>query len=57
MEDDLETAVQEILSREGPFVCQVRVQAFGEIAPKIASRVMPDGSLKAAEFDDLYPFL
>lgn len=57
VEDDLETAVQEILSREGPFVCQVRVQAFGEIAPKIASRVMPDGSLKAAEFDDLYPFL
>ncbi len=57
VDDDLETAVQEILSREGPFVCQVRVQAFGEIAPKIASRVMPDGSLKAAEFDDLYPFL
>jgi len=56
-DDDLEEKVQEILAREGPFVCQVRVQEFGEIAPKIASRVMPDGSLKAAEFDDLYPFL
>jgi len=54
---DLEQTIQEILAREGPFVCQVRVQEFGEIAPKIASRVMPDGSLKAAEFDDLYPFL
>lgn len=56
-DDDLEVAIREILDREGPFVCQVRVQEFGEIAPKIASRVMPDGSLKAAEFDDLYPFL
>ncbi len=55
--DNLEDAVREILARKGPFVCQVHVQEFGEIAPKIASRVMPDGTLKAAEFDDLYPFL
>lgn len=55
--DDLEASFQEILAKDGPFVCQIRVQEFGEIAPKIASRVMPDGSLKAAEFDDLYPFL
>ena len=57
IDDDWEKGIQEILARQGPFVCQVRVQEFGEIAPKIASRVMPDGSLKAAEFDDLYPFL
>lgn len=56
-EDGWEAALRDILAREGPFVCQVRVQEFGEIAPKIASRVMPDGTLKAAEFDDLYPFL
>ncbi|MCI8915166.1 MAG: thiamine pyrophosphate-binding protein [Oscillospiraceae bacterium] len=55
--DDLEGRFREILGKDGPFVCQIRVQEFGEIAPKIASRVMPDGSLKAAEFDDLYPFL
>lgn len=57
VDDNLEEKIQEILAQEGPFVCQVRVQEFGEIVPKIASRVMPDGSLKAAEFDDLYPFL
>ncbi len=56
-EDNLGERFKEILAKEGPFVCQLRVQEFGEIAPKIASRVMPDGSLKAAEFDDLYPFL
>ena len=42
---------------EGPVICEVMVQEFGIIAPRIASRVMPDGSLKAAEFDDLWPFL
>lgn len=56
-EDNLEERFHEILAKDGPFVCQLRVQEFGEIAPRIASRVMPDGSLKAAEFDDLYPFL
>lgn len=56
-DDNLQEKFQEILAKDGPFVCQIRVQEFGEIAPKIASRVMPDGSLKAAEFDDLYPFL
>ena len=33
------------------------LEEFGELAPRIASRVMPDGSLKAAEFDDLFPFI
>jgi len=55
--DPLEERLREILSRPGPVVCQVQTQPFGAIAPKIASRVMPDGSLKAAEFDDLYPFM
>lgn len=55
--DDLWAKIKEVLDAEEPVVCEVMVQEFAEIIPKIASRVMPDGSLKAAEFDDLYPFL
>lgn len=55
--DEIRVKVREILKMEGPVVCEVMVQEFGIIAPRIASRVMPDGSLKAAEFDDLWPFL
>jgi acetolactate synthase-1/2/3 large subunit len=33
------------------------LEEFGELDPRIASRVIPDCSLKAAEFDDLFPFL
>lgn len=49
--------IREVLQAEEPVVCEVICQEFSPIIPKIASRVMPDGSLKAAEFDDLYPFL
>lgn len=56
-DDDIEALIREVLSEEGPVVCEVILQEFSEIAPKIASRVMPDGSLKAADFDDLYPFI
>lgn len=55
--DNIDEKLNEVFRYEGPVICEIIVQEFGEIVPKIASRVMPDGSLKAAEFDDLYPFL
>jgi len=55
--EDMESKISEVLAMEGPVVCEVMVQEFGTIAPRIASKVMPDGTLKAAEFDDLWPFL
>lgn len=55
--DDIEAKITEILSMDGPVICEVMLEQFGPLAPRIASKVMPDGSLKAAEFDDLAPFL
>jgi len=55
--DVIETKITEILAMEGPVVCEVILEQFGPLAPRISSKVMPDGSLKAAEFDDLAPFL
>ncbi len=49
--------IKEVFQIEGPVICEVMVEEFGIIAPRIASKVMPDGSLKAADFDDLCPFL
>lgn len=56
-DDNIDAKIQEALDYDGPVVCEVIMQEFAPIVPRIASRVMPDGSLKAAEFDDLYPFL
>ncbi len=54
---EVESGIKKVFDTDGPVICEVMVQEFGIIAPRIASRVMPDGSLKAAEFDDLWPFL
>lgn len=56
-QDDIKGKLREVLQADEPVVCEVMVQEFAPIIPRIASKVMPDGSLKAAEFDDLYPFL
>lgn len=55
--DDIPAKLAEFVKIEGPAVLEVMTQEFGIMAPRIASKVMPDGSLKAAEFDDLWPFL
>ena len=55
--DEIIPKVKSVFGMEGPVICEVMTQEFGILAPRIASRVMPDGSLKAAEFDDLWPFL
>lgn len=55
--DEIEEKVKKVLGMEGPVICEVMTQEFGVLAPRIASKVMPDGSLKAAEYDDLWPFL
>lgn len=55
--EDMIEVFSKVLNYDGPVVCQVTLQEFEPIEPRIASKVMPDGSLKAADFDDLYPFL
>lgn len=55
--EDISLKLEEIMNIDGPAVCEVMTQEFGILAPRISSRVMPDGSLKAAEFEDLWPFL
>ncbi len=55
--DDIEKKISHVFNMNGPVVCEVMLEQFGPMAPRIASKVMPDGSLKAAEFDDMAPFL
>lgn len=55
--DDIDMKIREVFNIQGPVICEVILEQFGPLAPRIASKVMPDGSLKAADFDDLAPFL
>ena len=55
--EELKEKVSYVMKLDRPVVCEIICQEFAPIIPRIASRVMPDGSLKAAEFEDLFPFL
>lgn len=54
---NIEAEIKKVLESKEAVVCEVICQEFSPIIPRIASRVMPDGSLKAEEFENLYPFL
>ena len=54
---ELKEKIAYIMKLNRPIVCEIICQEFAPIIPRIASRVLPDGSLKAAEFEDLFPFL
>ena len=55
--DEIADGIARALRATGPFICEVVCDDFQAMVPRLSSRVMPDGSLKASEFDDLYPFL
>lgn len=55
--DNLSAKVKAVLEMDGPVICEVMLEQFGPMSPRIASKVMSDGSLVAAEFDDMAPFL
>ena len=49
--------IQDVLTAEGPVVCEVMVDARQNFEPKAASRRMEDGSMVSAPLEDLSPFL
>lgn len=55
--EELEEKVKFVMELDKPVICEIICQEFAPIVPKISSKVMPDGSLRAAEFEDLFPFL
>lgn len=54
---EFDTKLCEVYACPGPVVCVVHTKCFQEMAPRMASKVMPDGSLKASDYEDLCPFL
>lgn len=55
--NEVEKQVGEILHREGPVFCEVVLDDTQNFAPKLSSRVLPDGRIVSPEIDDMFPFL
>lgn len=47
----------QVLNTEGPVFCEVTVDSKQYFAPKLSSKVLPDGKIVSPEIDDMYPFL
>ena len=58
--DDIDSAgerVREALSIEGPVICEAVLDEEQFFAPKLSSKVLPDGSIVSPPIDDMFPFL
>ena len=55
--DKLKKTINDVLSFEGPMICDVIVPRDQEIIPTVASRVNEDGTMSSRPLEDMYPFL
>ena len=55
--DELNSKVQLVLSRPGPFVCEGIMPETQPLIPRVSSLKKPDGSIISKPLEDLYPFL
>lgn len=54
---DLPKVLHDVLSAEGPVICEVFVTRTQVFEPKSATKRLPDGTLVSAPLEDLAPFL
>lgn len=47
----------DFMENDGPVFCEVVVDQTQNFAPKLSSKVLPDGKIISPEIDDMYPFL
>ncbi len=49
--------IREILETPGPVICNVNVSISQTVAPKVISKLNPDGSVVSKPMEDMWPFL
>lgn len=49
--------IQEALGYGGPVVCEVMTPEWQPLVPRVASDKMPDGTLRARGYEDMFPYL
>ncbi len=54
---EVEEKIMEVMEYDGPVVCDVMTPEWQLIVPRISSQKMPDGTLVAKPYEDMYPYL
>jgi len=55
--DNINESIRESVNAEGPVYCEVVLDITQNFAPKLSSKVMPDGTIVSPPIDDMFPFL
>lgn len=55
--DGLEEKIKAVLETPGPVLCDIVMSPDQAQLPKLASRVLPDGSMVSLPMEDMFPFL
>ena len=55
--NDMDATIEQVLSTDGPTMCEVVMQPDQPIGPRLTSFLQPDGSIVSPPLEDLYPFL
>jgi len=53
----VETKIDQVISSNGPVLCEVVLDTKQNFEPKLSSKVMPDGKIVSPPIDDMFPFL
>lgn len=53
----LETKIKEVVDSDEPVLCDVVCDEWQYLMPRVSSEKMPDGTLKAHDYSDMFPFL
>lgn len=54
---EVESKIEEVMEYDGPVICDVMAPEWQLIIPRISSERMPDGTLVAKPYEDMFPFL
>lgn len=55
--DDIDVVLKNILSVEGPMLCEVMLDPGQSFEPKLSARSLPDGTMVSPSLEDMFPFL
>ena len=55
--ENIEIKIKEIINTIGPIICEVVLDEKQIFAPKLSSKILPDGKIISPPIDDMFPFL
>ncbi|MBE7087067.1 MAG: thiamine pyrophosphate-binding protein [Clostridiales bacterium] len=55
--EGIKEKISEVLNSDGPVICEVVLDKTQFFAPKLSSKVYPDGKIVSPSLEDMFPFL